>query len=383
MVDKNSSERAGRYVLQDAGYKAFIPASLPPEDLKLNGTLQDLLSQADQSLGRLDGSVYTLPDADLFVMMYVKKEAVLSSQIEGTQSSLHDLLKAEAQLFDDSAPKDVDEVINYVSAMNYGIDRLVKLPVSIRLIKEIHKKLLYDVRGGRLEPGELRRSQNWIGPAGCTLSTASFIPPPYEELPEILSDLEKFFNINENIPSLVKIALTHAQFETIHPFLDGNGRVGRLLITFLLTEKKILHKPVLYISHYFKKNRQEYYDRLQAVRKKGAWEEWLEFFLKGIISVSEEALTTARNILILRERHRDAIINTPGISTGSGLKVLEYLFQKPILTVNRVAEITGKSYAAANSIVTALVKLGILVEYTGRLRNRRFSYSPYLKLFSD
>ncbi len=230
MEDKISSERAGRYVLQDAGYRAFIPVSLPPENLRLNGKLQDLLSQADQSLGRLDGSVYTLPDADLFVMMYVKKEAVLSSQIEGTRSSLHDLLKAEAQLFDDSAPKDVDEVINYVSALNYGIERLVELPVSIRLIKEIHKKLLYDVRGGRLEPGELRRSQNCIGPAGCTLNTASFIPPPFEDLPEVLSDLEKFINLNKKIPSLIKIALTHVQFETIHPFLDGNGRVGRLLI---------------------------------------------------------------------------------------------------------------------------------------------------------
>lgn len=377
-----SSDRAGRYVSQSSGSDAFIPAPLPPKELDLSGKLQTLLSKADRSLGRLDGSVYTLPDADLFVMMYVKKEAVLSSQIEGTQSSLHDLLSAEASLFDDSVPKDVVEVINYVAAMNHGLQRLSELPVSIRLIKEIHKKLLQGVRGSSLEPGELRRSQNWIGPAGCTLTTANFVPPPHEEIQKNLSDMEVFIHRKDNLPLLVKIALIHAQFETIHPFLDGNGRVGRLLITFLLTEQKILQKPVLYISHYFKRNRQEYYDRLQAVREKGEWEKWLEFFLEGVIKVSAEATDTARNITVLREKHRNVITETLGLSAGRGLKVLESLYFKPMTTVKGVMETIGTSYAASNNLVSRLIELGILFEYTGNTRNRRFAYNLYLNLFS-
>jgi Fic family protein len=335
-------------------------------------------------LGRLDGSVLTLPNPDLFVFMYVRKEAVLSSQIEGTQSSLHDLLAAEADIFDEHVPRDVDEVVNYVRAMKHGLARLAELPVSVRLIREIHVELMRGVRGGRLQPGELRRSQNWIGPGGCTLATASFVPPPHEDLPRILGDLEHFLHDEtEGLPPLIKIALAHVQFETIHPFLDGNGRVGRLLITFLLTESGILHKPVLYLSHYFRAHRQTYYEHLQAVRDHGAWEEWLVFFLKGVIEVAMEATETARRIQLLREQHRSAITEKLGRAAANGHRVLESLFDRPIATVADVRSLTGTTYAAANNVVARLVDIGVLVEMTGYVRNRRFHYEPYIRLFTD
>ena len=376
--------RAGRYITQPTGYRAFMPAPLPPQPaLALGGELQGLLSAADRALGRLDGSVLTLPNPDLFVFMYVRKEAVLSSQIEGTQSSLQDLLAAEAQLFEQTLPRDVDEVINYVRAMNHGLARLAELPVSVRLIREIHAELMRGVRGGRLQPGELRTSQNWIGPAGCTLNTATFVTPPHHAVPTALGDLENFLHASDELPPLVKIALAHVQFETIHPFLDGNGRVGRLLITFLLTERGVLHKPVLYLSHYLKQHRQTYYEHLQAVRDQGAWEAWLAFFLRGVIEVAGEAAETARQILQLREQHRAAITAQLGRAAGNGHKVLESLFDRPIVAVNDVQKMTGTTYAAANSLVSRLVKLDVLSEMTGYARNRRFRYSPYIALFND
>jgi len=351
--------------------------------VELAGELQRLLSQADRALGRLDGSVLTLPNPDLFVFMYVRKEAVLSSQIEGTQSSLQDLLAAEADLFDETMPRDVDEVVNYVRAMKHGLVRLGELPVSVRLIREIHAQLLDGVRGGRLQPGELRHSQNWIGPAGCTLAGASFVPPPHAEVPQALGDLERFLHTDDGLPPLVKIALAHVQFETIHPFLDGNGRVGRLLITFLLTEAGILHKPVLYLSHYFRQHRQAYYDHLQAVREQGAWEAWLRFFLHGVIEVAAEAADTARRIQLLREQHRSAITERLGRAAGNGHRVLESLFDRPIVSVADIKGMTGTTYAAANTLVAKLVELGILLEMTGYTRNRRFRYEPYVRLFID
>ena len=247
--DPNSyTHRAGTYRRQPTGYRAFIPAPLPPNPpIQITGELQALLSQAALALGRLDGSIQTLPQPDLFVLMYIRKEAVLSSQIEGTQSSLQDLLAAEARIFTPNQPNDVDEVVNYVSAMNHGISRLSELPVSIRLIREIHTKLLQGVRGSHLTPGEVRTSQNWVGPAGCTLNEAAFVPPPPHQIMQDMSQLERFIHADTELPLLVKIGLVHAQFETIHPFLDGNGRVGRLLITFLLCEQKVLLKPVLYL----------------------------------------------------------------------------------------------------------------------------------------
>lgn len=376
--------RAGRYISQPTGYRAFVPASLPPQPLPhLIGELQTLLSHADRALGRLDGSIQTLPNPDLFVFMYVRKEAVLSSQIEGTQSSLQDLLAAEAHILAPDRPRDVDEVVNYVNAMNYGISRLQELPVSVRLIREIHERLLQGVRGMRLTPGELRRSQNWIGPAGCTLNEAIFVPPPPHEVPVALGALENFLHAESELPQLVQIGLAHAQFETIHPFLDGNGRVGRLLITFLLCQRDILVKPVLYLSHFFKQHRAEYYERLQAVRDRGDWEGWLAFFLRGVASVSREATETARRILALREDHRARVTTGLGRAAGNGHKVLEHLYQRPIVSVADVETLTGTSYTAANVLVSRLVELGVLMEATGYRRNRLFRYKAYIDLFGE
>ncbi len=387
MIDTSGHHalRSGRYQTQPQGYRAFIPEPLPPQPpLNLDIELHKLLSRADRALGRLDGSVLTLPNPDLFVLMYVRKEAVLSSQIEGTQSSLQDLLAVEADLFGPTErPHDIDEVVNYVRAMNHGLDRLSDIPVSMRLIKEIHQKLLKGVRGSKLQPGELRKTQNWIGPMGGSLADATFIPPPPHDVPQALGDLDKFIHADDELPILVKIGLVHAQFETIHPFLDGNGRVGRLLITFLLTEKNILEKPVLYLSHYFKRHRQTYYDRLQAVRDQGDWEGWMTFFLQGIIEVSQEATLTARRILALREDHRTQITDSLGRAAGNGHRLLEKLYKRPILSVNQVQDVIQTSYAAANTLVAKLTELGILIEVTGNARNRKFRYEPYVRLFYD
>ncbi|MCC6423634.1 MAG: Fic family protein [Phycisphaerales bacterium] len=375
---------SGRYIRQSTGYSAFIPNPLPPDPpIQIAGELQHLLSQADRSLGRLDGSIQTLPHPDLFVAMYVRKEAVLSSQIEGTQSSLQDVLAAEAKVLSSDRPKDVGDVFNYVHAMNDGLDRLSKLPVSVRLIREIHQQLLAGGRGSRLTPGEVRTSQNWIGPSGCTLAEATYVPPPPHEVPQALGDLEKFINTDGHLPLLIKIGLIHAQFETIHPFLDGNGRVGRLLITFLLCERKVLLKPVLYLSYYFKRHRQTYYERLQAIRDHGQWEQWLIFFLKGVHEVSQQATETARRILLLREQHRAMITDHLGRAAGNGHRILEYLYQHPIITVNEIQKLIGTTYAAANTVVARLAKQGIVHEMTGHSRNRRFMYQDYISLFHE
>jgi Fic family protein len=345
--------------------------------------LQAPIAEASHALGRLDGSVLTLPNPDLFVLMYVRKEAVLSSQIEGTQSSLQDLLEAEARILSPDRPADVGEVINYVNAMNYGLERLATLPVSVRLICEIHERLLKGVRGHKLTPGELRRSQNWIGPGGCTLKEATFVPPPPDVVPQSLGDLERFLHEKDDLPVLVKVGLAHAQFETIHPFLDGNGRVGRLLITFLLCERGLLSKPVLYLSYYFKRHRQEYYDRLQAIRDAGDWEGWLIFFLRGISEISVQAADTSRRILDIRERRRQQITESFGRAAGNGLKVLEHLFHAPIISVNEVQTITQTEFPSANQLVQRLVQLGVLKEITGQARNRRFRFEEYVHLFAE
>jgi Fic family protein len=379
-----AAHRAGRYVRQIGGYRAFLPAPLPPEPpIHLSGQLQSLLSRADLALGRLDGSIQTLPNPDLFVYMYVRKEAVLSSQIEGTQSSLQDLLSAEAQIFAPERPRDVDEVVNYVRAMNHGLSRLKDLPVSVRLIREIHGELLAGVRGSHLTRGELRQTQNWVGPAGCTLSEAIFVPPPPQNLPDALGALERFLHEDNGLPLLIKIGLAHAQFETIHPFLDGNGRVGRLLITFLLCENGVLQKPVLYLSHYFKRHRQQYYELLQATRERGAFEEWLEFFLAGVGEVSGEATDTARRILALREHHRMVIADRLGRAGGNGHRVLEHLFEHPIVSITEIADLIGVTYVAANHLIGRLTAVGVLAEITGQTRNRRFRYDPYVTLFAE
>lgn len=383
-TNMDGSARAGRYIRQMSGYRAFIPAPLPPSPpVRIDNELQGLLSRADLALGRLDGSIQTLPHPDLFVFMYVRKEAVLSSQIEGTQSSLQDVLAAEAKVLSPDRPKDVGEVVNYVEAMNYGIERLGSLPVSIRLIREIHGKLLRGVRGSHLTPGELRTSQNWIGPGGCSLNEATFVPPPPHEVPNKMGELEEFLHQKKELPLLIKIGLAHAQFETIHPFLDGNGRVGRLLITFLLCEQEVLLKPVLYLSYYFKKNRQLYYEKLQAVRDHGLWEDWLAFFLQGVIEVSKQATETARRVLTLREEHRSTITENFGRAAANGHRVLEHLYLHPIVSVVEVQELIGTTYPAANELVSRLEVHGILKEITGQVRNRKFTYQSYINLFRD
>ena len=377
--------RAGRYVAQAGGYRAFIPNPLPPHPpIDLRGKMQVLLSQADRALGRLDGSIQTLPHPDLFVAMYVRKEAVLSSQIEGTQSSLHDVLAAEARIFSPDLPRDVDEVINYVRAMNRGLKCLEDgRSISIRLLREIHEELLTGTRGQDRTPGELRLLQNWIGPPGSTLSDAAFVPPPPHEVPNALTELERFLQEDTSLPLLIRVGLVHAQFETIHPFRDGNGRLGRLLITLMLCDQKALIRPVLYLSHFFKGYRQEYYDHLQYVRDRGDWESWLTFFLTGVFVVSQQATRTARRILTMREHHRQMITAQLGRTAGNGHRVLEHLYQKPFISVAEVQALLASTYPVANNIVTKLIEHGILQEITGGKRNRRFKYTDYVNLFID
>jgi Fic family protein len=376
--------RAGRHVLQPSGYRAFIPAALPPRPpLVIDDEMWDLLSKADRALGRLDGATDILPNPDLFVFLYVRKEAVLSSQIEGTQATLLDLLEFEADLLRRDSPHDVAEVVNYIDAMNHGLARLAELPVSLRLIREIHHRLMRGVRGGTRDPGDFRTSQNWIGPPGSTIASAAFVPPPPHQLDHALGDLERFIHDPTPMPYLIKVGLIHAQFETIHPFLDGNGRVGRLLITILLCEKEILNRPLLYLSHYFKQRRFEYYNLLQRTRDAGDWEAWIKFFLRGVFDVSQAAAQTARAIVSLREQHRTRLLSEFGRSAGPAGGLLEFLYQQPIVSVQMVRHRTGLSYSNANALVGRLVELGILTEVTGQRRNRRFSYQPLLALFED
>ncbi len=379
-----SPSRAGRYVEQIEGYKAFIPNPLPPTpEIIMDQEMWNLLSQADRALGRLDGATDALPNPDLFVFMYVRKEAVLSSQIEGTQASLIDVLEFESQALEPNNPQDVGEVVNYIGAINYGLERLKDLPVSLRLIREIHQELMKGVRGAERNPGEFRRSQNWIGAGGCSLVDAIYVPPPPHEMLQSLDNLEKFLHSPQPMPTLIKVGLAHAQFETIHPFLDGNGRTGRLLITLLLCEQNILQRPLLYISYYFKKYRAEYYDRLQAVRDNGNWESWLKFFLRGVYEVAQEAAATARKIVKLKEEHRQLLLDRMGRRSGNAIALIESLYFRPIFTVEYAAVITNLTYPNANTLIKDLTDIGLLQEITGQKRNRAFSYAPYLAVFRD
>jgi Fic family protein len=373
--------RAGKYIKQVEGYRAFIPASLPPQPpIAMDAGLTRLLSEADHALGRLDGVTSILPNPDLFVSMYVRHEAVLSSQIEGTQSTLEDVLQFEIDAKGQEHPKDVEEVVNYIRSMNHGLKRLETLPLSLRLIREIHAKLLQGVRGANRTPGEFRRSQNWIGPANCTLATATFVPPPVHEMQAALDNLEKFLHNETAYPALIQCGLAHAQFETIHPFLDGNGRVGRLLITFLLCQRGILEYPLLYLSHYLKFHRSEYYDRLMAIRNDGNWEGWLKFFLKGVGEVSRSATETARKILELRQKHQ-TLIRDKAANQANATLLLDYLFQQPIVNVRLVEEHVKCAFVTADKLLKKFADLGIVKEVTGGQRNRRYEYAPYLALF--
>lgn len=375
--------RAGVYINQPGAYKAYIPKPLPPDPpLLIDSEMIDILSKADRFLGRLNGMAETLPNPDLFLAMYVRKEAVLSSRIEGTQASLEDVLEYESVDRPKTLANDVGEVVNYIRAMNYGLKRLEELPLSLRLIREIHAELLKGVRGGQKYPGEFRTSQNWIGPKGCNLNNASFIPPPAHEMKQALGDLEKYLHSTFRYPILIECALIHSQFETIHPFLDGNGRIGRLLITFFLCQKDILRKPLLYLSYFFKLNRMEYYDRLMQVRTKGDWEGWVKFFLKGVEQTSEQACNTANKILILQKRDKE-IIRLKIYHSSKAETLLDILFDRPILSIKDIVKLLQVTFPTANVLAENLSRLGILKEITGRQRNRMYAYSQYLDLLKE
>jgi Fic family protein len=375
----------GRYIVKAYGeesVKAFVPPPLPPNPPVRLDELQLLLEQANQSLGRLDGLASVIPDLSLFIYAYVRKEAVLSSQIEGTQSSLSDLLLFE----NDEAPGvpliDVQEVSNYVAALNHGLERLRGgFPLSLRLIREIHGVLLSKGRGSDKQPGEFRQSQNWIG--GTRPGTAIFVPPPPDLVLDCMNALELFLHEERpDLPLLIKAGLVHVQFETIHPFLDGNGRLGRLLITFLLCATGVLREPILYLSLYFKQHRSEYYDLLDRVRAKGDWETWLEFFLTGVRDTAEQAAIAARRILAVFEEHRRKI-ETLGRPAASVLRVFEHMQHNPIVSIPAAAKSIGISAPTVAKSLEHMRHLGLLREITGRQRHRLFVYDAYLAILSE
>lgn len=379
------SLRLGRYEVTAVGgerVRAFVPPSLPPIPPIDLASLQALLDRANQALGRLDGMTSILPDPSLFLYTYVRKEAVLSSQIEGTQSSLSDLLLFEAEEAPGVPLSDVREVSNYVAAMDHGLARLRGgFPLSLRLLREIHGILLSHGRGEGQDPGEFRRSQNWIG--GTRPGNAAFVPPPPQEVAACMSDLERFLHTDtSNIPLLVKIGLAHVQFETIHPFLDGNGRLGRLLITLFLCEQGVLRDPLLYLSLYFKANRSTYYQLLQAVRETGDWERWLEFFLTGVAEVAAQATEAARKILALFDTDRQSI-NALGRPAASALRVHQLLQKRPIITIPNAADMLSLSRPTIASSLTHLQQGGIVHEATGRQRGRVYVYARYLILLEE
>jgi Fic family protein len=374
------SIRAGRYVRQPAGYEAFHPAPFPPRDLDMTAALVGSLSEADRALARLDGAASVIPDVDLFITMYVRDEATRSSQIEGTQATLADVVEAEVASIDEERRDAVAEIRNYVDALNLGLRRLGDLPVSLRLLREIHAELMSGVRGGSVDrtPGQFRRSQNWIG--GSSPSNARFVPPPVEQMTEALHEWELAIHTQDGSPPLVRIGLLHAQFETIHPFLDGNGRVGRLLITFLLTEWGILRHPLLYLSGFFRRHLDEYYRRLQLVRDEGDWEGWLEFFLDGVAETAAEATTTVRAILDLRERDRQRIAQL-GQRAANAYRLHDHLLSIPLTTAGDVQRVLDVSQPTANRLLRDLGELDLLTEVTGKRRNQRWVYLDYLGLF--
>ena len=373
--------RTGTFINQlngDVRYKAFIPNKLPFE-IKIDTDLQSLLSKADLALGRLDGVADILPDVNFFILMYLRKEATLSSQIEGTQATFVDVLKAEAKIEDSEIHKDVDEILNYIGTLNFGIYRSQQLPLSLRLIKEMHKELLKGVRGESKAPGDFRTSQNWVG--GVSIQTATYVPPPHTHVLELMGNIEDYLHNKIPIPVLIKTGLVHAQFETIHPFLDGNGRMGRLLITYYLCEQGVLREPLLYLSAFFKKNKSIYYDKLTDYRQKDDIEGWLKFFLEGVIETSQSAVETARKMIKLREESYLKITSL-GRSSEKAMILLKRLFQVPMVRVKDVETITGLENPNALALVSKLVSKGILHETTGKARNRVYAFRDYIDIFN-
>lgn len=384
MTNSLSDSRLGRYVETPVGgevVRAFVPPPLPPTPPIELLPLLERLSKAERALGRLDGIATLLPRQELFLYMYVRKEAVLSSQIEGTQSTLTDLLRFETDAQAGQPIDDVREASNYVDALMYGLERVEKLPLSLRLVREMHGRLLQGGRGNTKNPGEFRRSQNWIG--GTRPGNALFVPPPTTELMSCLDALERFIHEKESrLPAIIKAGLLHVQFETIHPFLDGNGRIGRLLVTLYLCVNGVLHKPLLYLSLFLKTHRADYYRLLQEVREHGAWEAWLEFFLDGVAETANQAFDAATRIVNLFKRDRERIGSESG-RASSALRVHDLLQQTPYLTSALLVARTGLSAPTVNSALADLARLGIVEEVTGRRRGRVFSYKEYLAILNE
>jgi len=377
-------DRAGKFVTHLSGYMTFIPNPLPPyPPIKYDDQLQFLLSEADRALARLDGVSSILPNPDHFIAMYTKKEALLSSQIEGTQASLEGVLAFEAGLKPKEDIHEIKKVINYVKALNYGIDRLRKndFPMSLRLVKEIHNILLKGTRGTSRNLGVFRRSQNWIGPPGGTINNAISIPPPPNQVRELMLNLEIFMHRKDNIPPLVKIGLIHAQFETIHPFLDGNGRIGRLLITFYLYWKGILTRPLLYLSYYLKEYRNEYYDYLMKIRLEGDWENWLKFFLQGVAEISLEAASSAKEIISLKDKLTNKLLMKK-IKGAQAVKLLDILFEKPLISVSDIVMQLKISRQTATQLVNKFSEINILNEVSGKIRYRKYLFADYIKIIA-
>lgn len=363
-----SDDRAGRLVPHERGYWAFVPFPLPPE-IQLTWSLVNEISAADRGLSELAGIGRALPNPYLLIRPFVSREAVLSSRIEGTQASLSDLYFFQAADQTPSPTSDVKEVHNYVVALEYGLQRLATLPLCVRLLKEMHAKLM-DGAAPHLTPGEFRRSQNWIGPPGCLLNDATFVPPPPEDLGNCLDELEKYWHAPSSLPAVVRLALIHYQFEAIHPFLDGNGRIGRLLLTLLLCTENYLPQPLLYLSAYFERHRQEYYRLLLAVSQRGAWESWVSFFLRGVTEQSSDAVRRSQKLLGLWQSYRDQFQTAR--SSALLLRLIDLLFERPYLSITRVAKELDVTFRTASLNVGKLVTAGILEELPDRRYARLF-----------
>lgn len=367
------SNRAGSLYHVQSDYDCYVPNSLFNIEIKYDDELIDLLTNANNIIGKLDGISTNLPDRDLFISMYVEKEAVVSSQIEGTQASLSDVLQKNS-----NKVKETEEIVNYVHALNYGIELLDKLPISIRYFKEIHKELLKGVRGESKNPGELRHSQNWIGPQGCNLSNATFIPPSVDKMKDALNDLEIYMNEKTNIPQLIKIALIHYQFETIHPFLDGNGRLGRLMIPLWLKENNYLSNPLLYLSLYFKQNRTEYYGLLMDVRFKGKYEEWIKFFLKGIIEMSNNSIETISQIQNLMSNINDKLENLNIRNKENYYNAIKYLYMHPYFDSTDLRDYLSLTKPTISKIINELMNLNIISSLDNKQRYVKYYFKDYV-----
>ena len=372
--------RAGHLITNLSGemaYKSFVPTPLPPKpSIELTEDMINLLIKANSQLAVLESIATRIPNVELFISMYVRKEALMSSQIEGTQATLEDVLDP---MIEANTNRNVADVVNYIKATEFAIKRLHELPLCNRLIKETHAVLMEGVRGQEKSPGEFRRSQNWIGGQGSTLKNARYIPPSPDDMIEAMSDLEKYINADDELDALIRAALIHYQFETIHPFFDGNGRVGRLLITLFLMEKKVLSTPALYISYFLKKNRVEYYDRMTEVRAKGNYEQWVTFFLRALLESAEDATATIDELIALHDKNA-AVISGMGRAAKNAMLVFEYLEANPIIEIRKTAEALSITFNTASSAVKRLTDAGILVQTTNASRNRTFAYEDYLSI---